>query len=821
MFSKTTKFRIHKLNEKNRANNIIRSYPLVLLRETLIFPNSAFPIYIKDTKAIKAIDIAIKNDNLIFMSHFKNTSKKKKTYSIGVIGYIHNQKILTGGQYEITIEGLTRGRILNVLSEKQYHLIEAEDIIEQQIKCSEANELVSSFYKVWKQYVSLNEDFSSDMIDKFSTISELSQLTDTVVYYTPCDLDNKQNLLETSSSTDRLSKIIEFLKKEIEFILNSKVKEKTFDELKKNEPDKQEKIDVSKTAITRTVNKNINSRHLVTQESVEKKGHNFHKMKTFNNSRDIKEDLPLQIYEEESDAIMTAYNDVILKLASVLKAGLSALVKCDKIIVEHLWRSIAQKANLRAILFEMSHISENYSFYQTYFRHISMLRERINALKQGEILIIPHLDLLTGGAEMSLSDPAREVIELLYGTRDNVILAFSDISIEIPTVLSNRFSICELISGVGPHVNNNGKDDLIGNVILKQDEIDQIINFDPEALYKHLAGMNPIQIRHSVSFAFNKKQNNKKLTMQDLYEAIREFKVESSDTFLVPDEITFDDIGGYDEIKDILKRTIKIIDRSINIPNENLRSQLLPRGFIFHGPPGTGKTLFAKALANKMNATIMIISGSETNSKWFGESERKIRNIFSQARRNAPSIIVFDEFDAIASKRSREDGNRASNAVVAQILTEMDGFRPDVPILVIGTTNRIEIVDKALLRPSRFQPIEIGMPDAKARQSIVNIHAQKYGISLIPELIDIIAKSTNGFNCDEIRSIFRDACIYKLFENKSSKTSIDAKKIGELIGRIRFIKERYILSSHTDFHHLNQTQRSNHGQQNRLILLTD
>ena len=141
--------------------------------------------------------------------------------------------------------------------------------------------------------------------------------------------------------------------------------------------------------------------------------------------------------------------------------------------------------------------------------------------------------------------------------------------------------------------------------------------------------------------------------------------------------------------------------------DEKLQRELIPRGFIFYGPPGTGKTLFAKAIANQLNATIQVVSGPEVTDMYVGESERKLRELFAEARRNAPAVLVFDEFDSIAAQRSGRDdgGSRAGNAIVAQILTEMDGFRPDVPMLVIGTTNRLDIIDDALLRPSRFQAV--------------------------------------------------------------------------------------------------------------------
>jgi len=173
-----------------------------------------------------------------------------------------------------------------------------------------------------------------------------------------------------------------------------------------------------------------------------------------------------------------------------------------------------------------------------------------------------------------------------------------------------------------------------------------------------------------------------------------------------------------------------------------------------------------------------------------GESERKIREIFANARRNAPAVIVFDEFDAIAGKMSShsDGGARVGNAVVAQLLTEMDGFRAEVQILVVGTTNRIDILDEALLRPNRFQAVHIDLPDPAARRKICEIHANKFEITkyISSKLLDIIAEKTDGFNGDEIRSIFREAA----FGWYCNQVPITPQRLGQLVGQVRLSRRR-------------------------------
>ena len=217
-----------------------------------------------------------------------------------------------------------------------------------------------------------------------------------------------------------------------------------------------------------------------------------------------------------------------------------------------------------------------------------------------------------------------------------------------------------------------------------------------------------------------------------------------------------------------------------------MRNELIPRGFIFHGPPGTGKTLFAKAIATEIGGTIQVVSGPEVTDMYVGESERKLRELFAEARRNAPAVLVFDEFDSIAAKRTGRDdgGSRAGNAVVAQLLTELDGFRPEVPVLIIGTTNRIDIIDEALLRPSRFRAIKIGLPEEPGSAQGDRPHpcASISRWTCGDELLDAIANATNGMNGDEIRSIFRDA---KANELVGDRRRANARVLGEMVGRLR------------------------------------
>lgn len=500
----------------------------------------------------------------------------------------------------------------------------------------------------------------------------------------------------------------------------------------------------------------------------------------------------------ERDAVLIAYSREIEDLASFLRAGegLSVLVYCDKMLVEHLWPAVVRKAGREARLPVLGDEGGGGLVPQSLQqRQLAALKREIGALKDGQVLVIQHLDLLAGGADGNLGNEARELTELVYGHPDRLILAFADRSLTIPEVLGARFAVRREISGVSRSVIDlDGTERLLGEIFVTAEDAGRFEHFQPADLYKNVAGMNPIQILHAVHYAVLATAGKGPQPPEKLYRSIRAFKVQSSASFEVPD-VGFEHIGGYDELQAQLTKAINTMLGAYNLP-ERMRSELIPKGFIFYGPPGTGKTLFAKAIANKLNATVQVVSGPEVMDMYVGESERKLREIFAEARRNAPSVLVFDEFDAIAAKRSgREDGgSRAGNAVVAQMLTEMDGFRPDVPMLVIGTTNRVELIDEALLRPSRFQAINIPLPDKRARRAIAEVHADWFELrdQVSDGLLEVIAEATDLFNGDEIRSLFRDARLGLHCDDQP----VTAERFGELVGAIRHdVEQRQVSAS--------------------------
>ncbi len=199
--------------------------------------------------------------------------------------------------------------------------------------------------------------------------------------------------------------------------------------------------------------------------------------------------------------------------------------------------------------------------------------------------------------------------------------------------------------------------------------------------------------------------------------------------------VTYEDIGG---LKEVVRKVREMIELPLKHPELFERLGIEPpKGVLLYGPPGTGKTLLAKAVANESGAHFISINGPEITSKWYGESEKKIREIFKEAQENAPSIIFIDEIDAIAPKREDVTGE-VERRIVAQLLASMDGLESRGQVIVIGATNRPDALDPALRRPGRFdREIEIGVPDRNGRLEILQIHTRNMPLEaeLYPEVI--------------------------------------------------------------------------------------
>ncbi len=223
--------------------------------------------------------------------------------------------------------------------------------------------------------------------------------------------------------------------------------------------------------------------------------------------------------------------------------------------------------------------------------------------------------------------------------------------------------------------------------------------------------------------------------------------------------ITYEDIGG---LTGEIQRVREMVELPMKHPQIFKKLGIEPpQGVLLHGPPGTGKTLLAKAVANETSASFFSIAGPEIISKYYGESEQQLREIFEDATEDAPSIIFIDELDSIAPKREDVTGE-VERRVVAQLLTMMDGLETRGQVIVIAATNRLDSVDPALRRPGRFdREIELGVPDEEGRREILRIHTR--GMPLADDVnIDGLAENTHGFVGADIESLTKEAAMKAL-----------------------------------------------------------
>ena len=242
------------------------------------------------------------------------------------------------------------------------------------------------------------------------------------------------------------------------------------------------------------------------------------------------------------------------------------------------------------------------------------------------------------------------------------------------------------------------------------------------------------------------------LQLQSEYQQVKEEAGETTG-------VTYEDIGGLEGVLQKIRETVEL-----PLKNPELFDRLgidPPKGVLLHGPPGTGKTLLAKAVANETDAHFTSINGPEIMSKYYGESEQQLREIFQQAEENSPAIVFIDELDSLGVKREEASGE-VERRVVAQLLALMDGLNPRENVIVIAATNRIGAIDEALRRPGRFdREIEVGVPDTEGRKEIFMIHTR--GMPLDEDLdLDEFINLTYGFTGSDIEALCRESAMNAL-----------------------------------------------------------
>ena len=283
--------------------------------------------------------------------------------------------------------------------------------------------------------------------------------------------------------------------------------------------------------------------------------------------------------------------------------------------------------------------------------------------------------------------------------------------------------------------------------------------------------------------------NKIKITKQDFDEALRDVQPSAMREVLVQrPNVGWEDIGGLQQVKEELAEAIEWPLRHADLFTEADVNP--PKGILLYGPPGTGKTMIAKAVAATSEANFISIKGPELISKWVGESEKGVREVFRKARQAAPCVVFFDELDAIAPRRGGSEGDsHVTERVISQMLTEMDGLEDLKGVVVIGATNRPDIIDEALLRPGRFdRTLEVPVPDKEARKQIFHIHTKKKPLDSDVNL-DKLLEMTEGMTGADIAALVNAAAMSAIKEHvrqkSDTKLRISMKHFETALNKIR------------------------------------
>ena len=481
-------------------------------------------------------------------------------------------------------------------------------------------------------------------------------------------------------------------------------------------------------------------------------------------------------------AVEAAYPQELARITDALRRGLPVLVEAEKELTPYLYKCVRDRLKKetppRQFLYldgrpinDMPPPQPGMGLVATILYY---LREAVRGAVADRILVLPHLDLLTtsiGG----LTSEAREVIPLLYENPELCFMGFKDPSFPLPKVIENLFPRRESFLGV-PR-------DRLGQLVTQREsrKLSAERSLKPYQLYKSVSGVNAVRMRRLLSTLTGEDYP---VDPKPAYHQLRQATLVGQLT--LPDVDLEKDIGGYKKVKERLgKEILDVLALKDSSDDENAMKRiegLIPRGMIFWGPPGTGKTLFAKAMATALGAAVTIVSGPELKSKWVGESEENLRQVFARARQAAPAIIVFDELDSFATARGTYQGSGVEHSMVNQLLTEMDGFRKDELVFVVGTTNFVESLDPALMRPGRFEfHLHIPYPTAEDRRAILGIYDQKLGLELSSRAMDYAVKRTadlvegqnSRYSGDHLQALARALARARLRERRTGPLEIE------------------------------------------------
>lgn len=509
------------------------------------------------------------------------------------------------------------------------------------------------------------------------------------------------------------------------------------------------------------------------------------------NTRYIKEaDLPDAV--SAKDAILAAYPCELQQVQDALMRQLPVLIECEKGMVGYFYsvlRDQLKKSDVRCHFIDgrlPPDQQDNPMMQQGIMgTMVSQIRDIVRGATDDHdtekkiVMVLPHIDLLTTSTG-ALTSEAKEVIPLLYENPNILWLGFRDFSFSLPKTITNLFTHKISIMGI-PR-------DRVRHLVTKRESRKLGKDgLDAYRLYKNVSGIHAVKLRRILSSLDGEDYPE---DGRHVWDQIRNATL--SGELSVPEIDLHKDIGGYQRVKDKIQRDILDIisyKEGLEEPGEIARiEKLIPKGMLFWGPPGTGKTMFAKSIAAALGAAVQVVNGPELKSKWVGESEENLRQIFIKARQNAPSLIVFDELDSFAAARGTYTGSGVEHSMVNQLLTELDGFRDNEMVFVVGTSNFPESIDSALMRPGRLEfDLQIPFPNEDDRRAIFEIYNKKMGLKMTEKAFEHAVKLSgypldNGgrWSGDHIQALCRSVARRRIRNNIQGETDyLDLEKTQE------------------------------------------
>jgi cell division protease FtsH len=476
-------------------------------------------------------------------------------------------------------------------------------------------------------------------------------------------------------------------------------------------------------------------------------------------------DLPTTL--SDLQAVELCYRDQIELAVHRLCQGYRVLIRCEKGLNSYLYPALRRRIKKSEEEWTVTLIDgRNQQEEPGMNRTQTMLNQIAQFMRGGvssrEIAFMTHLDILST-TQSALTPETKEVIPLLYEHPQAQFCALVDPSFPLPKSLIDVFDL---------HLELGGVQRVHLPSMVTQREARAIHHqyLDPYVLYPYISGLSALKARRLLS-TLRLRAEATPLREQSSREALRSLREQTAsgiDGIELPQVDLHKDIAGYDSLKHRVQSELielALASSTLDDPEEiELAESLTPKGILFYGPPGTGKTYFAKAIATSLQATLLVVSGPELKSKWVGESEENVRRIFRKARASAPSVIVFDEIDSFAQARGSYQSAGVEHSMVNQLLTEMDGFRSNEQIFVMGTTNFLASVDHALLRPGRFELlIEVPAPDLETRVEIIKYYDQSFKLGISSALIRWMGEQTNSaadpmgnpYSADHLKALCR------------------------------------------------------------------